>query len=315
MEDLIYVGILLAIALLAFFVYIVVESIKKIKKTIRDAKDYPTIKNELAKANSQIWNLKYELQKCKNKFDNCKTEKNPYVDVVKLLGEIEYLRKECTRHKATIDQFLMQRPEIEQINYLEKKKLDLSNDIKSQEKELDRLHKAITQKKYELNNLTQLNDQGRIFSEEINRVFYKEFNISSYFDSIADGKLNKAFNKKISFSNFNFSATIHSGEKKYNVSLTNCSCDSFKFSYKHQKVPCKHMVCFAYMLGILQGYHDDCHQKFIETVEDLNGISMEVLVKQETLQQLHKDIKKATEEKEKITKELKELKSYSKRDL
>ena len=282
-------------------VFGIVFFIKWCRKTVQKIKEYPKLREELSEIRHINWEQTREIEKLKS---------NQYsYDVSKLRADLKKVTAERDHYKALVDQFAIDQPDFQKLENLKKQLQQVTYDLGHIQSELQRYSELLDTQRRTHNNLTLLNDLGKPFSHEIHTIFRNEYNISLFYDAISNGELNKAFEKKIQFRNFDFSAIIVSENKEYRVSLRSCTCEHYQFNCKQKGFPCKHMVCFAYTLGLLQGFHEECHRHTTATIEQLNQLSEEVDIKSLELKRLETACIKAEKEKKKLQGDLKELRA------
>ena len=182
--------------------------------------------------------------------------------------EIEKLKSATTSLTATLNKLKSENASL-------RKKLDDidKENILQSNQNLISLDKMIRDKQAQLSALTTIHNDSGNLAVVVRQTFKREYNIDSFFDSITANRLNNAFNSNLIINNLNFSATVRSGNNKYNVSLTSCSCKDFTINNRKNGAysrPCKHIIYLAYSLNLLQNYHQECNSYIISNLEELN---------------------------------------------
>lgn len=101
------------------------------------------------------------------------------------------------------------------------------------------------------------------FSDEIPKML----------DSVITGRLNNAFDSKLSIESFTTEFPSSDATKTYTTTLTSCTCPDYKGVPPYTKkntLPCKHMLYLAYTLGVLQLNQTETQAKYWVSVQRVN---------------------------------------------
>ena len=101
------------------------------------------------------------------------------------------------------------------------------------------------------------------FSDEIPKML----------DSVMTGRLNNAFDSKLSIESFTTEFPSSDATKTYTTTLTSCTCPDYTGVPPYTKknpLPCKHMLYLAYTLGVLQLNQNETQAKYWVSVQRVN---------------------------------------------
>lgn len=136
--------------------------------------------------------------------------------------------------------------------------------------------------------------------ENLQFIFYDQYDISKMLDAVAEGRLNNAFGSNLSFAHIDVEAFIQSihedgTQQTYKVSLSECDCEYFK----KQHLPCKHMLFLAYSLAVLQVNSEKLAttqqisiQKICENAQIISKQEFQIKKNEKKLDNILKKIKK-----------------------
>ncbi len=242
----------------------------KLKDTIN------TLEADIRKLRSENDKLRQERLERSNNFlaavQNAADQKN-YL----LTTDLRESHNKITKYQKALEHCTVKHAEL--INeiphfsdpHFEDKLVSFSKAIKIGNDKLTSINRGIIDKEIYLSELISIDNSSKVISRTIRRAFREQYNIRSFFDRITTNRLNTAINSDIFLTNVQFSANIHSKTKIYHVTLTNCTCDDFKNKHK----PCKHILYFAYSLGLLQFNNQECEEYTKSSIKKLNSIIQE----------------------------------------
>lgn len=126
---------------------------------------------------------------------------------------------------------------------LEKLKSQFITDIKFYEqtyqKEFDKLKETAVKEAKK--------DVWNIFFNRVKQSIETKYNLNEFFDSIEFNTFNGNLDSDFFIENIEISAHIRQDEQIFCTTLNECNCNE----YKTLKIPCKHMLNLAYLLGTL----------------------------------------------------------------
>lgn len=136
--------------------------------------------------------------------------------------------------------------------------------------------------------------------ENLQFVFYDQYDISKMLDAVVEGRLNNAFGANLSFAHIDVEAFIQSihedgTQQTYKVSLSECDCEYFI----KRHLPCKHMLFLAYSLAVLQVNSEKLAatqqisiQKICENAQIISEQEFQIKKNEKKLDNILKKIKK-----------------------
>ena len=231
---------------------------EKISELTQECRNYKKTNEELKKEIKELRQLKDSLIK---KNTDLKTE----------------LRKIPSKYQRALEHCVSNYPDLAKdlpdLNepYVNNKAVTFSQVIDSNIDMLNTIEQRISNGNAHLSQLISINNNSSKLSETIRKTFKNEYKIESFFDSITSNKLNSAINSNLLISDIAFSCKIKSVNDTYTVSLSECSCPYFR--HNRASTPCKHMVYFAYSLGLLQFNQKEIEKHTSTTIEKLSELS------------------------------------------
>ena len=132
----------------------------------------------------------------------------------------------------------------------------------------------------------EFKNQAREVTRAINKTFHLQYNVPSFFESVTQNRLNRAFQKDIVIDRFSCEVYIHSGNEPYQVSLTQCTCQDYTMRRRNTPAgnpvdPCKHMLFLAYTLGLLQNSYQERNLRINRSIESLNTLTAQIAAQKE----------------------------------
>ncbi len=252
-----------------------------------DLKESNTNNREL---NTKIDSLKNEINSLKKQnkklSEDINTRSKQFSEAVQDVADqkvylysedLRNCRKEITRYQKALEHCIFKHSdlanEIPQFSdaHFEDRLITFSQALLNNDKKLTDLNKHIAERELRLAQLTSIDDNSKLISQTIRNTFRKNYNIYSFFDSITTNRLNNAINSDLSILNSQFACDMRSDNNVYHVTLTSCTCDDFI----HRHKPCKHILFFAYSLGLLQFNEKEIDKYTKISVEKLNRITQE----------------------------------------
>lgn len=252
--------VILGMFLIQFFLFVT---------AIKHDDEQTHLENKLAETQKEVENLQNQVAEAKNDRDDEKHRADQYQKLYENNSspELEAIKGKLLNAEAEA------KHQRERCATLEKDYTDLSFDFETLKKENADLRKQLkTSSSSETPHIMEFekykikeNVFYRQTLQNLQSVFYQDYDISKLLDAVVDGRLNNAFGSELSFVNVNVESYIQSihdngTQKTYRVTLNECNCGSFK-------QPCKHRVFLAYSLGILQVNREDCRLHYDKSVE------------------------------------------------
>lgn len=182
-----------------------------------------------------------------------KKENNQIEKYKKLCREIEKDKKEVERDKQEVREGKQKLLEDREAFELEKKQIR-EQIIEAAERDAEQIRNAAKQDAAETARKmviysAGLQQQLTASAKEIRSTFQKQYNLPNFFDRTTTKRLCTALSSDMSIQKLTMAADIRSGDHIHkNVTLEYCPCDDFDLNGG----PCKHILFFAYSLGVLQ---------------------------------------------------------------
>ena len=214
----------------------------------------------------KIDSLKYKISDLQADLKEA-TAKNQELNKKKEITLYQKALEHCiAKHSDLIDEI----PQFSDVHF-ENRLITFSQALLNNKKKLTDLNKHIAERELHLAQLTSIDDNSKLISQTIRNTFRKNYNIYSFFDSITTNRLNNAINSDLSILNSKFACDMRSDNNVYHITLTSCTCDDFI----HRHSPCKHILFFAYSLGLLQFNEKEIDKYTKISMEKLNRITQE----------------------------------------